>query len=414
MTCHFDDSGFTARVRKLARFLPDGKQPELCRLVEDVEQALDALARERADLADQNRLYAAEAVRLRDRVRRLCQQRDRLQGIFRANIQAFTTFRSALTLSRGLRSLAELPEVMVRLGHAMEVPALACLLCREDFGSDGALAHLRPARAALGAALDNLPHRDAPQSLYMGTLTALPEPAFFFGPEPWTAWPHLAGGSCCISPLADKYRPNRILGALVLADPDPSRYAPDKGTDFLEHFCEIFAGDLQHVRIHEVLTRQRESDELTGIPNRAYLTRHGPPLLAMAARKGAPLTMLFCDLDRFKAVNDTFGHAVGDAVLATVARTMADQIRAYDLLARLGGDEFVLLLPDTDPDQAVAMAERIRAAVTEAVAGLGLCGLPGLSVAIGLARYEPGQTIDSLIRQADASMYADKRNIPDT
>jgi diguanylate cyclase (GGDEF)-like protein len=134
----------------------------------------------------------------------------------------------------------------------------------------------------------------------------------------------------------------------------------------------------------------------------------------MAARKGAPLTMLFCDLDRFKAVNDTYGHAVGDAVLATVARTMADQIRAYDLLARLGGDEFVLLLPDTDPDQAVVMAERIRAAVTEAVAGLGLCGLPGLSVAIGLARYEPGQTIDSLIRQADASMYADKRNTPDT
>lgn len=411
MTCHFDDTGFAAKVRKLARFLPDGKQPELCRLADAMEQALDELARERADLADQNRLRATETVRLRDRVRRLCQQRDRLQSIFQANSQAFMTFRSALTLSRGLRSLAELPEVMVRLGQAMDVPYLSCLLCREDFGPNDGPDHLRPDRAALHAALTALPGREPSRPLYMGSLADLSDPTFFFGPAPRS---DLAGGSCCISPLADKYRSNRDIGALILADPEPTRYSPDKGTDFLEHFCEIFAGDLQHVKIHEELTRQRESDELTGIPNRAYLARHGPPLLAMATRKKAPVTLLFCDLDRFKAVNDTFGHAVGDAVLVTVARAMADRIRAYDLLARLGGDEFVLLLPDTGPDQALAMAGRIRSAVTEAVAGLGLHGLPDLSLSIGLARHEPGQTIDELVHRADAAMYADKRHTPET
>jgi len=218
MTCHFDDSGFTARVRKLARFLPDGKQPELCRLVEDVEQALDALARERADLADQNRLYAAEAVRLRDRVRRLCQQRDRLQGIFRANIQAFATFRSALTLSRGLRSLAELPEVMVKLGQAMEVPALACLLCREDFGSDGALAHLRPARAALGAALDNLPHRDCPAILVYGHADGLARAGLFFRPGPLDR----------LAALGRRFLLYQPPGGQIPAEPDLRRPGPGR------------------------------------------------------------------------------------------------------------------------------------------------------------------------------------------
>ncbi|OLN29566.1 hypothetical protein DVDV_1078 [Desulfovibrio sp. DV] len=170
------------------------------------------------------------------------------------------------------------------------------------------------------------------------------------------------------------------------------------------------AGDLLHVKIHEELTRQRESDELTGIPNRAYLRRHGPPLLHLAERRGSPVAMLFCDLDRFKAVNDTFGHETGDAVLRDVARAMAGRVRTYDLLARLGGDEFVVLMPDAGDAEGAVMAERIRHCVAEVAGDRNLSGVPGLSVSVGLALFTPGQDIDDLVRAADAAMYVDKRN----
>jgi diguanylate cyclase (GGDEF)-like protein len=401
MISRFDDTGLAAKALKLGRFLPDGKQEEFGLLMSEMGRALASLAMERAELAE-------ETDRLRHKLRRLSAQLDRLQGIFQANGQAFLTFRSALTLSRGLRGLAELPEVLGRLGQTMGVAFLSCLLCREDFdGLTPAALPQRP-RRDLEAALAALPHPEPIRPVFMGAVAALPQPDFFLDPALVPSSRNLAGGSCFIAPLADKYQPGRLIGALVMADPNPSRYAPEKGTDFLEHFCEILSGDLQHVKIHEQLLRERESDELTGIPNRAFLSRHGPPMLSLAERKGSPVAMLFCDLDRFKAVNDTYGHAVGDAVLCAVARAIAGRIRDYDLLARLGGDEFVLLLPDATLEQAGQMAERVRQSVAEAVAATGKANTLGLSVSIGLAQHVPGERIDELIRRADEAMYAEK------
>lgn len=410
MTSQFNDTGFAANALKLERFLPDGKRPEFRHLLDSVHGICTDLERERNDLAAANRLHTEEAARLRDRVRRLGLQLDKLQGIFRGNAHAFATFRSALTLSRELRGLADLPQMVGQLGQAMNVPFLACLLNKEDFASRVPADIPCPPRAALEAALAALPCQTPDRTVFLGSVSDIPQPEFFFGPKKLTASPELRTGSCFIAPLEDKYRPDRTIGALIMADSDPRRYIPDKGSDFLEHFCEIFSGDLQHVSIHEELTRQRESDELTGVPNRAFLTRHGPPLLSLAERKGTPVALLFCDLDRFKAVNDTFGHPVGDAVLVAAARGIASRIRAYDLLARLGGDEFVLLLPDANEDQAMAMAQRVRASVAEAIAAMKLPGAPGLSVSIGIALHVPGQSIDDLVRRADEAMYTEKHS----
>lgn len=181
------------------------------------------------------------------------------------------------------------------LGQTMSVPFLSCLLSKEDFG-----AHVPPGlpclpRDNLEAALATLPRQEPNRPVFLGGVTELPQPELFFGTDRLAATPELLGGSCLIAPLADKYRPTRPLGILIMADTNPQRYAQDKGTDFLEHFCEVFAGDLQHIKMHEELTRQRESDALTGIPNRAFLTRHGPALLSLAERKGSPVAMLFCD-----------------------------------------------------------------------------------------------------------------------
>ncbi|MHC1788927.1 GGDEF domain-containing protein [Solidesulfovibrio sp.] len=388
----------TAKALELERFLPDGKQSDFRQLVAGL-----------SDLAAQNSRQTEEAAHLREHVRRLGGQLKRLQDIFRANDQAFGTFRSALTLSRRLRRTADLPDMLAELAKAMGVGTLTCLLSRELFASFVPPGFPCPTAKALTAALTALPRPDPTRRVYVGAVNALPRPDFFFDPAVLAQTPQLLAGSCFIAPLADKYQPKRRIGVLAMADVDPGRYSIQKGTDFLEHFCEVLAGDLLHVKIHEELTRQRESDELTGIPNRAYLRRHGPPLLCLAERRGSPVVLLFCDLDHFKAVNDSFGHETGDAVLRDVARAMSGRVRAYDLLARLGGDEFVVLMPDAGQSEAAVMAERIRQCVNEVAGDRQLSGLPGLSVSIGVAQHTPGQDIDALVRAADAAMYVDKR-----
>jgi len=395
MSIPLDDTPIAAKALELERFLPEGRRDEYRRLIETLAEA--AACRES---------QAAEVGELRGQVRRLGARVMRMQEIFRANDQAFTTFRSAMTLSRRLRRMADLPDMLVELSRAMGVSALTCLLSREQFAAYVPPGFPCPTAKALGAAVGALPRGIDPRRVYVGPLAALPRPDFFFDPAILADQPKLRDGSCFIAPLADKYQPKRRIGVLAMADVDPSRYTPSKGTDFLEHFCEVLAGDLLHVKIHEELARQRESDELTGIPNRAYLRRHGPALLSLAARREAPVALLFCDLDRFKAVNDTFGHEAGDLVLGDVARAMAARVRVYDLLARLGGDEFVVVMPDAGGDEAAIMAERIRDCVAEVAAER---GLSGLSVSIGVALHVPGQDIDDLVRAADAAMYREKR-----
>lgn len=394
-----------AKARELERFLPEGRQPEFRALCADLLADREADRQALAAMAARLSRLEAENDGLRDRLRRQGGHLERLQDIFRVNDQAFLTFRSALTLSRQLRRLADLPEVMARLRGAMGVPALSCLLSREEFETFVPPDYACPSASDLSRALAALPAREAKRPPFVGPVSALPRPRFFLG----EASSDLKAGSCFIAALRDKYRPDRCIGAFVLADADPGRYTEEKSTDFLEHFCEVLAGDLLHVKIHEELARQRDSDELTGIPNRTALRRNGPALLCLAERKHTPAALLFCDLDGFKAVNDRFGHETGDAVLRDVARAMAGRVRAYDLLARLGGDEFVVLMPDAGPGEATVMAKRLRACVAQVARDRGLTDSPALSVSIGSALHVPGQSIDDLIRQADAAMYAVKR-----
>ena len=258
MSTPLDDTGLAAKALELERFLPEGRQPEFRRLLAELLQARATGDQERSELAAQNALHAEETLRLRERMRRFGNQFNHLQNIFRANDQAFSTFRSALTLSRQLRHLADLPDMLVRLGEAMGVRALSCLLAREDFEDYVPAGYPCPSVRALAAALKPLPLADPGRRVYVGALAALPRPEFFFHPAVLAGHPELLAGSCFIGPLADKYRPRRRIGVLVLADADPGRYTLDKGTDFLEHFCEVLAGDLLHVKIHEELTRKRE------------------------------------------------------------------------------------------------------------------------------------------------------------
>lgn len=153
-----------------------------------------------------------------------------------------------------------------------------------------------------------------------------------------------------------------------------------------------------------------EHDTLTGLPNRALVTDRLSQALASARREGHGVALLYIDLDRFKPVNDTHGHAVGDLLLREAAQRMRDCVRESDTVGRFGGDEFVVLLPRVEvPDDALRVAEKIRCTLAAPflVSGLSL----EVSSSIGVALYpDDGRSESSLLLGADRAMYEAKRS----
>jgi diguanylate cyclase (GGDEF)-like protein len=162
------------------------------------------------------------------------------------------------------------------------------------------------------------------------------------------------------------------------------------------------------VSAHQRIRNMALHDNLTGLANRHQFNLRGQDLFALAKRSRRHLTLLNIDINDFKSINDTYGHAAGDAVLVQVADTLRTCCRESDLLARMGGDEFVVLLPDTPVGPALEpMLERLRAAI-EVV-------LPGsaepirLNISIGVARCsDRTPTLEALLREADEAMYRAK------
>lgn len=154
-------------------------------------------------------------------------------------------------------------------------------------------------------------------------------------------------------------------------------------------------------------SRMAREDALTQLPNRREFHERGQQAFAQGQRQSAPFTAVFIDLDRFKEVNDTLGHDIGDALLVTVARIIREQVRASDIPARLGGDEFALLLPNMNAEAASVYVEKLRKRLLE---GMTEKGWP-VTFSIGVASYQVApQDFDLLVKQADALMYEVKRS----
>ncbi|MGA2011526.1 MAG: PAS domain S-box protein [Solirubrobacteraceae bacterium] len=152
-----------------------------------------------------------------------------------------------------------------------------------------------------------------------------------------------------------------------------------------------------------------ERDPLTGLLNRRGMSQALARALADNQRYGTPATLLACDLDNLKPVNDTFGHQAGDELLAAVARTLSEQVRDTDVVARMGGDEFVVLLAHTGVEQAGAMARRLRASVSAIAMPPGAAQT---SLSIGIAPLGDGLDTDEALIAADLAMYEAKRRGP--
>jgi diguanylate cyclase (GGDEF)-like protein len=184
----------------------------------------------------------------------------------------------------------------------------------------------------------------------------------------------------------------------------------DFGDDFNALLEELAQREAALRRENAHLAHQADHDTLTGLPNRAAFARALDASLALARACGGGLAVLFVDCDRFKPINDTRGHAVGDVVLCEIGRRLRAQVRDSDMVARLGGDEFaVMVAPLRDAAQARRIAEALARAMIEPVAVPE--GAPlAVSVSVGMAMYpEDGSSVPELLARADGAMYHVKR-----
>ena len=217
-----------------------------------------------------------------------------------------------------------------------------------------------------------------------------------------------------VAPLRDEHR---TFGLLVVGERlgDVSTFT-EADVELLGTFAGhasilLENGRLEHslaevTQLKEQLRHQAYHDSLTGLPNRLNLLETVEDELAQGV---ASTAVLYLDLDRFKTVNDTWGHSAGDELLAEFAHRLAEAIRAQDLAARIGGDEFAVLVREADAEAAVAAARRLLDKI-DGTYSLG-CGDVACHVSVGIAVGLPGVTTgEDLIRNADIAMYSVKRS----
>ena len=223
-----------------------------------------------------------------------------------------------------------------------------------------------------------------------------------------------AGDARSIAMIPLSHR-GKLLGSVNLCSNDPMRFTHVHASDFLAHMGVIASFCIENVVNRARLLRSGFTDVLTGWHNRRYLTVRIGEELARARRDQNRLVCLMLDVDHFKQVNDTWGHAAGDVVLQELAQRIESQVRASDVAARYGGEEFVVLLPGTDVDAAARLAERIRTEIAASPMSLPNGEEVTITASIGIAEVSPGpddkdlKTLgDSLIARADVALYAAK------
>ena len=151
------------------------------------------------------------------------------------------------------------------------------------------------------------------------------------------------------------------------------------------------------------------TDALTGLHNRRYLDSHLKTLVERATARRRALSVMICDLDRFKSINDTHGHDAGDEVLREFARRLRQNVRGIDLACRYGGEEFVVVMPDTDADIARRVAERIRAQIEAEPFRLASGQSVAVTVSVGVSSLaRAGDGVERLMKRADLALYEAK------
>jgi diguanylate cyclase (GGDEF)-like protein len=202
-----------------------------------------------------------------------------------------------------------------------------------------------------------------------------------------------------------------VLGVMTLAKLEPVGFSNHE-TDRLNRLGSQAANVIHNVRTHNVISLQAFTDSLTALPNRRSFEWEAQKILEQAQRYQRVFTVAMLDLDEFKRINDTYGHAIGDDSLRIIAHCMKNELRKTDFLARFGGDEFVILFPETTLELASQVIDNLLKRVV-------MCRIPvrpqqfeSLSVSFGLANYPAdGDDLMTLIKLADDRLYHHKEMI---
>ena len=194
------------------------------------------------------------------------------------------------------------------------------------------------------------------------------------------------------------------LGTLCIIDQRPREVGPEM-LDILKGLAQAVTTTLELRRAMLRVQSIAMTDALTGLPNRPAFLQALGQAISRQARNGDPFSLLYVDLDRFKRINDTYGHATGDRVLAEAADALRTSLRQEDTPARLGGDEFGAVLVGGDGSEAVGAAERVRAAIE---ARLGAGGWDVTASVGSVAFLTPVAGVDEAIAAADQLMYRAK------
>jgi diguanylate cyclase (GGDEF)-like protein len=197
-----------------------------------------------------------------------------------------------------------------------------------------------------------------------------------------------------------------VVGAIVLSHRTADTWSPTTRR-LLTGAADEASAALARAYSHRAAEARAATDALTGLPNRRYFDEFCG-LLARRRRSDDAVGVQMIDIDRFKVLNDTFGHATGDEVLRAVAGAIVGAVREDDVPARFGGEEFVVLLRNPGFDVAIEVGERVRAAVAQL--DISRFGVPGVSVSVGVAvSNRADQAIEELIESADQALYRAKR-----
>lgn len=220
-----------------------------------------------------------------------------------------------------------------------------------------------------------------------------------------------AGGAVCAHVQGTPE--GKILCFPLLAHGEAHGLLHLSGAEIDERFALNVAAQIAlamaNVKLRESLQFQAVRDALTGLFNRRYLEEALGRELRRSVREKTPVSLLMADIDFFKRINDTMGHAAGDDVLRQLGRFLESQLRTYDIACRFGGEEFTVILPGTSLDNAVRQAERIRAGVKEVPFASEGKPIGTLTISLGVSAYPTdGETSEDLLAAADAALYRAK------
>jgi diguanylate cyclase (GGDEF)-like protein len=223
-----------------------------------------------------------------------------------------------------------------------------------------------------------------------------------------------AAGRCTVEPGRDELDFSQRIAAPVLVDGhawgmivalrDKGKFRREDEKR-LVRFAQLASVAVANAHAHEALATQARTDPLTGLANRRAFDDRLAEEAERANRHGRALSVMLVDVDRFKTINDRFGHAAGDHVLVALADSLRAVMRSGDLLARIGGDEMAMILPDCPPEQAALVAQRMIAAIDD---GSSLARRHGVTVSAGVAGLVAGSSAADLLRYADQALYGAK------